>query len=221
MSNPNPGHTPVQRRYISILAGSSAALVAVLMVDWPVMIAGISVIGPLVVGALVGSAAWIGHHQKLSTRELAIQEFSHLGLSDDLIETVVIRGIEAAARIKERAANMHNPANFNRFHHIANGILAVIDDFKNDPSDARASRSTLNRVIEQTDSILSNYLVIESFRTEDKDAYLRDAVRTEEVLNLIVHTLTELRRSNMDNNRLALDVGLEVSEQLLQQRVTR
>jgi hypothetical protein len=164
---------------------------------------------------MLGIAVWLLYPVPKTVRELAIERYKHLGVSDDLIENVVIRGQEWAEKIQELGMIVENGTIRNQLLTIGKIMLDMIDEFRHDPSDIRGSRNVLSRVIDQTPKLIENYRVIET----RKDDMLRTATaEIEGALKTMIDALQAQRIRNNDDNRLALGVDVQVTQDLFRER---
>jgi len=216
--DPNPGVTASDRN--KIIAGTflTGTALANQLITWP-GIGEFWIAGNIMIGIMIGAATWMVIRVRKTPRQIAIRQFRHLGVSDDLIENVVIKGHEMALKFEEMAKTIKSPMIGSQLVKIGQLMLDTIKDFEHDPTDIRSSRTVFARVIEQTPKIIDNFRVIETRKESmSTEEFLELAMETEHAMNTMIAALETQRSANSDNNRLALGVDIQVTHDLLQRR---
>jgi hypothetical protein len=215
---PNPGTTGVRRALAGIVAGKAAAVVSLLAVAWPAHMALASIWGPVVIAVGVCAATILAVRKRKSAMELAIAEFSDLGVAPEVIGSVIVENRAKAWTVLGYVSQFSDAQT--QIERIGNEALAIIDGFKDDTSDIQRCRHNLTRWLDQTIKILENFEVIERRIAGDnsitKDEYQDTCEQTLDGLTKLADALEEQHQRNLDNNQNALEIDIEVSEQLLQ-----
>ena len=216
-----PSAFQAERNYLSIVVGVGAGLFSQVVVDWPFafLMVGDMSLASLAFGAITGLGVYLVIPRPETAQDVAVKEFLHLGVSPDTITQVILANRMKANALIKRATDMHSPTNAKLVRDIGSAVLTVINEFQQDPSDIARSRSTLAATLDQASKIVENYMVIERRKNTLADGeYVGIAVETEYGLKTILHTLEDLRRRNLDNNKVALRVDLDVSQQIFDKR---
>lgn len=215
LSEPHPGIAPNRAKVLAMLSGISALVVSHMVVNWPVLIIpGISIAGPTLISLFVTTAIYLLMPIRRTVIEVAMSEFDDLGLSPEVIKSVIVDNRSKADDLVRLAAKTISPMNMQLMVEIAKQGLALIDDFIHNPSAINQSRVVLSRCMTQALSISTNYISIESRKSAmDNKEFVALAVQTEDGLKLILHTLQDQCRNNL--NTTALEVDLDVTRQLL------
>lgn len=215
---PNPGTTSVRRAIAGIVLGKAAATVSYLAINWPAHMALASVWGPAVIGVGVCAAVILAVQKRKSAMQLAIEEFSDLGVAPEVIGSVIVENRAKAWTIlgyNSRTENIQM-----QVERIGNEALQIIEGFKDDPTDIQRCRHNLTRWLDQTIKILKNFQVIERRIAAENSVSLEEFQETYQLtidgLNKLGDALEEQHQRNLDNNQNALEIDIEVSEQLLQ-----
>ncbi len=208
----NPGVTEMNR---TIITGVALVLSAVVMVliDWPSFNVFTSAIAPIGFVGMLTAGVWLLIPLKKTSLELAILEYAEYGLSDSIINNVILANRQKVLDIEIKILDITDASIKRTLARIARETLDLIDGFKDDPTDVARSRTTLTRCLDQTIKIVENYRIIEGRRETDQTADLTE--QTYVGLQQIAEAIEEQHRRNMDNNQTALSVDLEVSDQLL------
>lgn len=216
-----PSTFQAERNYLSIILGAGAGLFSQAVVDWPfafLMVGDVS-LASLAFGAITGLGVYLVIPRPETAQDVAVKEFLHLGVSPETITQVILANRLKANALIQRANDMHSPTNSQLVRDIGSAVLTVIKEFQQDPSDIARSRATLAATLDQASKIVENYLVIERRKSTLADGeYIDIAVETEYGLKTILNTLQDLRRRNLDNNKVALKVDLDVSQQIFDKR---
>ena len=154
---PNPGMVWVNRAITGIGVKLTTAVLAAGMIDWPSTVALSHYRGPVVIGGLVGTGAYLMIPQRKSPFEMAIAEFSDLGLSPEIIGAVIVENRAKAAMIRRMSnEQITNPAVQLELFRIADETDSLIAGFQDDPSDVSRSRSNMTRCLDQSIEIADN-----------------------------------------------------------------
>jgi len=216
-----PSMFQAERNYLSIVVGIGTALFGEAVIDWPFsfLMVGDTSLASLAYGAVTALGVYLVIPRPETAQDVAVKEFLHLGVSPETITQVVLANRLKANALIQRANDMHSPTNAQLVRDIGNAVLTVIKEFQQDPSDIARSRPTLAATLDQASKIVENYLVIERRKSTLADEeYVDIAVETEYGLKTILNTLQDLRRRNLDNNKVALKVDLDVSQQIFDKR---
>jgi len=162
---------------------------------------------------MLTAGVWLLIPLKKTSLELAILEYAEYGLSDSIINNVILANRQKVLDIEIKILDITDASIKRTLARIARETLDLIDGFKDDPTDVARSRTTLTRCLDQTIKIVENYRIIEGRRETDQTADLTE--QTYVGLQQIAEAIEEQHRRNMDNNQTALSVDLEVSDQLL------
>jgi hypothetical protein len=215
---PNPGTTGVRRALAGIVAGKAAAGASLLAVAWPAHMALATIWGPAVIGVGVCAATILAVRKRKSAMQLAIGEFADLGVAPEVIGSVIVENRAKAWTVLGYTSQFADAQT--QIERIGNEALAIIDGFKDDTSDIHRCRHNLTRWLDQTIKILKNFEVIERRIAGDnsitKDEYQDTYEQTLDGLTKLADALEEQHQRNLDNNQNALEIDIEVSEQLLQ-----
>lgn len=214
---PNPGVTSTQRLVISLAVGAKLGLIAGLTVTWPVHIIASGLIGPAIVGAGATVGTWLAIRQRKTAMEMAIDEFRDLGVAPEVIGSVIVESRAQAWTVLSYNSQMQDiQAQVDR---IGNEVLEIVDGFRDDTSDIQRCRHVLARCLDQAIKILKNFEVIERRIVGDNaitvNEYQDVYQLTVNGLTKIADALEEQHRRNLDNNQTALEIDIEISEQLL------
>lgn len=214
---PNPGTTGVRRALAGIVAGKAAAGASLLAVTWPAHLAFATIWGPAVIGIGVCAATILAVQKRKSAMELAIAEFADLGVAPEVIGSVIVENRAKAWTVLGYTSQF--PEAQEQIERIGNEALAIIDGYKDDTSDIHRSRHNLTRWLDQTIKILENFEVIERRIAGDNSITMAEYQETYELtldgLTKLGDALEEQHQRNLDNNQNALEIDIEVSEQLL------
>lgn len=211
---PNPGVTPNQR--LGITAGSVAvgASTAYLIWDWPALFMA-DLWAPVVYVGMFGIGAFLMARRRRSPFELAIMEFSDLGLKPEIIGSVIVENRSKAYELRHIAGGTRDQEIEKLLRQIANETLDIIHGFRDDPTDVQRSRNVLGRCMDQALKIMQNYQPVENRHVKMGDDWWDIKEKTRQGLQQIADVLAEQHRRNMENNTSALEVDLEVSDQIL------
>lgn len=209
----NKGATNAGRGVIALSTGLTGLLIATTAVVWPANLAWSNVWGPVVVMALSGIGGYLSVRIRKTPTELACEEFGDLGLTTNDIVTAVLLPREKASKLVAWAATSISDSDIRgTLEDISEIVFTIIDGFKKDPSDAARSRHVLKTCLDQAKKIGDNYYVVSTGAGASDDT----TAQTRKGLKQIYDALEEQHRRNMDNNTAALEVDLNVSDQLLQ-----
>lgn len=212
---PNPGLTPNQRITTTGIAALGSMLGGLFMnFDTQFMMS--EYWAPVIFTGLIGVGTWFLFPRRMNQFELAIMEFKDLGLTAEVIGSVIVENRSKVYDLLAKSEIINSTANKKLIREIAYEAMSIIAGFRDDPTDVSRSRVTLNRCLNQTLKIVDNYATVEKRKNVmDKKEFVDLAVLTEEGLIQIKEALVEQHRRNLDNNQMALEVDLEVSDQLL------
>lgn len=213
---PNPGLGPNTRLLATGGALIASMLVAGTMINWPTDFGILStLVAPIVFVLLFTVGVFLVLPQKMNAFQIAIMEFKDLGLGPETIGRVIVENRAHAREIDRIAKNIINSRVRGALEKIADETLEIIDGFRDDPSDVARSERVLQTCLGQTKKIVANYVVIESRRdTEQTEDATEQAIKA---LRGFASTLEEQHRRNLDNNTSALEIDVEVSEDLLRE----
>lgn len=210
---PNPGVSPNERLGFTAGGGAVGASSAYLLWDFPAFFF-VDLWGPVVYTALFVVGTFLAVRVRKNPFELAIQEFDNLGLRPELIGEVIVENRAKAHQLGEIAGNLQMTDIRKALRGIKEETLAIINGFQDDPTDVARSRSNLRRVLDQALKVAQNYATLEA--KGDRLTNFQDTHdQTLAGLQQMRSVLAEQHKRNAENNTTALEVDLEVSDQLL------
>ena len=213
---PNAGASRQQRRNTTLIGGSLGLILGMLMVEWPSTLLLFSHIwGPFIMMGLIAGGIFLIMQRKKDPFELAIMEFDGLGFRPETIGSVIIENRAKAYTLLVHSDTIISDTINTLINDISSEVLDIINGFHDDPSDLNRSRSTLTRCLDQAGKIVEEYEHIERRKDTMGDGFIPLQSQTELGLVQIRDALIEQHKRNLDNNTSALEVDLEVSDQLL------
>lgn len=214
---PNPGFERKQVGLTGILSGVSAGAMAFVGATWPLHMPIVAMTGPFLVGALVAGGVILNMPVKKNATALAVEEFGDTGLSPEVIGSVIVEGrISAHIILSYKSQWRYIQKSVNK---IGDEVLAIINGFKDDPSDVLRCRHMMKQCLDQSMKILRNLEVIErriaedNSVTQDNNQEVIDEAR--KGLEKIAAALVEQHQRNLDNNQTALEIDVAVSEHVI------
>lgn len=217
-SRPGALMTEVKGRIIlAVNAGTALAGLSALLITWPAHIALASIAGPSIIGILAGMGAWYIQPEKKNITKLALEEFADTGLSPAVIGSVIVDSRISAHYIisyKSQSNDIQKSVDI-----IGKETLAIIEGFKDDPSDVMRCRHVIKQCLDQSIKILNNLAVIERRIAENNSITMEDNEGTIEFarqgLKKIADALVEQHQRNLDNNHNALEIDVSVSAHVI------
>lgn len=150
--------TWMQRELISGFASAATLMAAVLATN---------LMYPICVG--VAALVYIGARLSIPT----IKDPDHIqiedGLSQATLDRIVADGIETARSIASRASSIRNPDVRQTVAEIADIVLKIHENFRDDPSDVRRASKFLNHHLPKAVQLIETYGRLQSIRRLDAE----------------------------------------------------